>query len=1450
LDRTRASITGDLAVAAISSTGGLFTGFTLHGVQLIGPDGAVVVSADSAWLGYDVMSLLTTRTLALRAYNPELSLQRLDDGRWNLLAALASPSDSLDAVLAPSSDSLTSLPDSIEAPGDSLAAEFKALTGGLADLEDVRIVNGTVRIEQADGEWLVFDAIEAVVPELELGLASGSDRADISSLSMRGHFEDGLLDVRTLRGVLLREGSILDLEASRLELADSQGKGTVRFDWTSPEGVEVALALDVRQLSMTDLHWLDAAIPAGSGTGALEAQLSLGRESKWRFSGLELESGTSKITGAGGLNVRSGEVVLESVDARATNLDLRLFGSWLSADGDSLTPWLDTRVSGPVRLSGPLTDLSIATTLDVVPMTADSSVSVTLRGGLIVGSNPGARDLRVVARGFDLSWLTASDPSSTPLTGILNVDGRVTGRIQDGLELTGDVLRLGGNGSSVLRVDGTVSNTSEGWPVSGLVLFEPLRMEHVAMLAPQAQLRGSATGAARLSGTLSNLTVVTDLETAGGPLNVQVRLDAFAPAAGVHLAGDLEGIDLSALSGRFPEPTTLRGSMDADLLFEPTPTGRIAFNLAGSTVGALQVHRSVFGGVARDGVFVIDSLDVRTSAADLSGTGTIALVDSLPPGEVLLHVASGSLEGLRPFLFGDSILVSDALTDFDREFLDLSGIDADTLPTAEQVQVAGTAEGDFRLVGHLSAWGATGRIDLADAVYGKYQADSAALELSDFQWPSRGFALEAQTGETRVWERAYRSGEFEVAYAAGSGRFTGALIRTPEEDIRVRAGFVLGDSTTVVNLDQATIRSGGERWNLGGPASASWGSNGLSVSDFRLMRPGDGGLRLTIEGTLPRSGDGDLRVSALRVDLGRVASLLQYEDQGVGGMLDLRLRLRGSPEIPLMNGTVDAQDVSFRSVTFTEVSGEVRYADQALSTDLVASIEDSLALVVSGTLPSALSLAPGFEARLVDAPIDMSVEANSVPLDAVLGFFDGYEDVRGTITGTVDITGRPDDLQPDGELKIADGAASITFFGTRPTQFNGKFVLSRDGQVAVDASFTEEGAGQIAGTIDLNPLSDPGFDLDITANRLRAVARRDVEGVVTGSANLGGSFTRPVITGALNADEGTLFIDEFVRSSEVFDLNDPTLDLDLAFDTTFGQASDEPDDVNPFLQNLLADVSLTMVRNTWLRSERLNQAMNVELAGTVDMSFDRGERSLAMLGGLQAVRGTYTTLGRNFTVEQGTVRFVGTPGVNPDLEFTADFRVRRDEGPLDITANVGGTLLQPSLRLSSDDQALSESDLYSYVFFGQPTYALSSGQQAAVGQAGVNLALGTIANQLGSFLLAEDLPIDYIDISTSQYFDPTLANSGLETQFESTGVTLGQYVSDDVFLGVRWRPFGAGGANRNAFSGRLEWRFRDEWAFEAFAEDRSLGRSFTSLDALGFDLSKVFGFFVFREWGY
>jgi autotransporter translocation and assembly factor TamB len=251
------------------------------------------------------------------------------------------------------------------------------------------------------------------------------------------------------------------------------------------------------------------------------------------------------------------------------------------------------------------------------------------------------------------------------------------------------------------------------------------------------------------------------------------------------------------------------------------------------------------------------------------------------------------------------------------------------------------------------------------------------------------------------------------------------------------------------------------------------------------------------------------------------------------------------------------------------------------------------------------------------------------------------------------------------------------------------------------------------------------------------------------------------------------------------------------------------------------------------------------------VAYDRGERDLVMVGDLEALRGSYSVLGRPFEVEVGTVGFIGVPGINPTLDIEAVSRIRRVDGdPLDVTANVSGTLIQPRVTLSAQEQGLVESDLVSYLIFGRPTHELATGQQAALGGAVAGAAAsvfaGTVATAF-SAAMAQGIGVDYLSISQAGDFT---GFENLQGSFAGTQVEIGQYLSQDVFVVVVLRPIQDQTTGASTFAGaRVEWSLSDNLTAEGFVEDRFLRNQSMGVKELALS-SRVLGVFVFREWGY
>ncbi|MCG6957483.1 MAG: translocation/assembly module TamB, partial [Gemmatimonadetes bacterium] len=451
--------------------------------------------------------------------------------------------------------------------------------------------------------------------------------------------------------------------------------------------------------------------------------------------------------------------------------------------------------------------------------------------------------------------------------------------------------------------------------------------------------------------------------------------------------------------------------------------------------------------------------------------------------------------------------------------------------------------------------------------------------------------------------------------------------------------------------------------------------------------------------------------------------------------------------------------------------------------------------------------------------------------------------------------GTLDQPEPDGVLRLTGGAWSIEALGVRHSQVEGSLTVNPDRTIQVDLNGrTQEGSSTVEGKVTLSPARDPGLDLNIAFHDFQAVDRRDVNGDISGEVHLGGSYRRPFLKGDLTVDHGNIFTQEFARSASVVDLTDPRI-FDVV-DTTSLEARPFLAGLrNPFMDSLRVEVNLSVPRDSWLRSED----MNVEMGGSLLVRYDRSKRDVVMVGELQTLRGSYSVLGRRFEVQQGTVGFIGTPGLNPTLDIQAVAHIRRvDADPLDVTATVSGTLTQPKVNLTSNEQGIAESDLVSYLIFGRPSYELATGEAklaqgaassvlGAAASAGVTYLSGTLASRIGT-ALSREVGLDYVSIT--QAGDYGVASGSLAgSALTSTQVEVGRYWGDNVFFVLVFRPRPE--PQQSIFAGaRAEVALNDNYNVQGFWEDRFLRSGITGFGDLAGQASRVIGLFIFRDWGY
>jgi autotransporter translocation and assembly factor TamB len=1464
----RLPIEGEVT-AERSRSSRLLEGVRLYRLAIRGEDGRLFLEADSVRLRYNWRTLVSGDVVfdTLELWRPTVMVTRYPGEReFNVQRLFVSDEEARDTARAPLQD---------------IAFYGVRVHGG-----EMRVLYPSPR--EPGGRWIsvpspagdsalvrhTFAGIDARFPAVILQTPDSVGlHVVVDSLAFLGEVLADPVRVRDLAGRVRYADARLDAQLDRIALDNSEARGAVFVE--IPEGDEplhYGFDLETEGLELADLAWLDPRVGEGRAVGgvALDAR---GEEFDFRFRTLRVASRESRLQLDGAVALGGEKPRFHGLDVRAAPVDLARLEPWL----ERALP-VTGSVEGNAELEGTLEELTARgrVTLrrpgpDQGPITADFSGTLHLSED--AGAPIGFTDLRATLDPFDFGVL-GDFAEGLKVRGPGRIAITATGRPTDAVEFQAEIHhRPAGLPPSDLVASGAVRRRGEVWVLDVRSELQPLSLTALARYYPDVPLAGNVTGTVQASGLLSDLTLVTDLTTDAGKLAVTARVDAENPGARWAIEGEVEGFALSKIAPELPEPTTVTGAVD----LEGSGTDPATLTLDGSAVlrpsrvGGLFVDAASLAVRARQGVLHVDTLEGVLGGIAVQGSGALALERAGPPGTLTIAFQSDSLSRLRPLVLGDVVIARDTLSELDRELLRAEGVDPDTLPTRADVELSGAIRGRATLTGSLPDFAADGGASFEGVRFGRSFVRGANVAFTASGLPSRD-ATVAGTLETDSLElqgRGFRGARLSFDYARPRGRFDVVVRRSEAEDYAARARFELREREGRLDLEELALRFDSLTWALERPSVLEWNDQGVRVQDFVLSSPEEP-LRIEANGLIPRQGQADLSVRVQGFPLDRVAGLFQREDVGLDGVIALDMRVSGTAAAPLVTGSFDAIDLDFETFSLTRFGGQLEYGDRTLRLDVGAWQDARRVLSATGQVPVDLALEEVERRVPVDREMDLSVVADSLPAALAMGYFDVLSEVEGSISGQFRIAGTIEDPIPSGVMTMNDAAWTLLELGVRHVGIRGNLQLHPDGVVEVAVTGRSSGVVTTAGRITLRPLNDPTFDLIIAAQDFQAVARADVEGRISGAVTLTGTYARPVVTSRegypVRIEEGVLYVEEFERTVGVVDLADPAffavVDTSLVNPRPLLGAT-----ANPFLRNMRVDVDLLAERNSWLRGERIN----VEMGGELQVFYDRQTSDLAMLGALQAIRGTYTILGRRFDVQTGTINFVGTPGINPNLNIVATTRIRGGTGAagaggdnLAIQATVTGTLSEPRVALASDNGAVSQSDLVSYLVFGVPVYQLGPGQRAAVGDAagafvgtaagaGISIFQGIAASQLSS-LVAREWGLDYFAISQAENLKLSARdNFGLTASLQSTTLEFGFYLENDVFLSFLLRPLAGEDAagTQSVFGGvRVDWQLSDTWTLQSFYEDQLLRLPTVGFDQGQFTSRKVPGLSIFREWGY
>jgi translocation and assembly module TamB len=510
---------------------------------------------------------------------------------------------------------------------------------------------------------------------------------------------------------------------------------------------------------------------------------------------------------------------------------------------------------------------------------------------------------------------------------------------------------------------------------------------------------------------------------------------------------------------------------------------------------------------------------------------------------------------------------------------------------------------------------------------------------------------------------------------------------------------------------------------------------------------------------------------------------------------------------------------------------------------------------VEGVIPLALTGRGPDDPIFPDAPMSIDATIDSLPLDFVPRFTNTISNLRGLAIGRIAARGTVGAPRFAGAVAVREGEIRLDVLGVTVQQVAGTARMRGDSLVIDSISGVSGGPVRLSGGLSLANLTRPAFALKLSATEARVIDNERGQARVTADVTLDGPFEHAHVGGDITVLDAVLYIRESGRKS-VIGPGDPSLftvlDTSLIADRELfpGQAS--------ILANLSMDVTVTVNRDTWVRSPEAN--VEIYSDGPLRLHVDRAKQSLALEGVLATELGQYTYLSRRFDIRRGSATFIGgESGLNPSLQITGEHRVQIPASTeLRIQVVIGGTLDHPTISLSSDAQPpLSQSDLLSYMAFGRSSGSLLQIAGSSVGSAAASSSLQTVGAFAGQQLVgmslgvavdqlegraARSLGVDVFNITPADTYEEVV-RADFGSYLKATELEVGRYFNP--------RTFGSVQARLSADSPpglRIHHRFWKSYLIEGTFEPRYVLRQPSLSAPESTPVFGVFGAFLVREW--
>jgi translocation and assembly module TamB len=502
------------------------------------------------------------------------------------------------------------------------------------------------------------------------------------------------------------------------------------------------------------------------------------------------------------------------------------------------------------------------------------------------------------------------------------------------------------------------------------------------------------------------------------------------------------------------------------------------------------------------------------------------------------------------------------------------------------------------------------------------------------------------------------------------------------------------------------------------------------------------------------------------------------------GTIDLTAELSGPASAPAGHITMKGRGLRF--VGLGKTANQLPPLDVALvlvPANGAAQLQGSVAargselIAATGTIPLRLSVRPLSAAIPENEKLDLRVAGDGrlEKLAEILPL--GEDQIAGGYRISLSVGGTS--AQPDvgGRIVVSDASYLNQDYGTQLRGLNLELVGDR-GRLQLTrlaAGDGKAGVLQGSGSLDLAATPSPTLDFQTKLTRFLLANSDDAQAAVDGDIRASGSLLAPRLYARIMLPRGEFRIPDQLPPSiarlDVIEIDSRDPQSSARVLAQAGQRAK----ANPAIPIDL-DIEVTVPGQTFLRGHGLDS----EWRGKIGVSGNSTAPSVD--GGLEAVRGTLSVLGKDFTIRRGTVRFpTGSPS-DAWIDILAEYVAS------DITAQATftGSLSAPRLQLSSTP-SLPQDEILARVLFNTDASHITTAQGLQLAFAAQTLASGgpgvldRLRNTLG---------LDRLSLANGTANGPTGGTtaggttSGTAQSTAGPVLSGGKYIAPGVFVGA------------------------------------------------------------------